>query len=97
MVDKKTEKAIKGDQSGKVFPFPTLDRVAFYREHLQRSMRSTLELYSEYINIQDRLVSEVIECENCMLELVEELGRLEKVLNDNTAKHEKEVQDASKI
>lgn len=96
MADSRKTKGVKGDQSGKVMPFPTLDRVEFYREHLQRSMRSTLELYSDYVNIQDRLISEVIECENCMLELVEEIGRLEKVLNQ-TAIHQKEVHDASKI
>ena len=60
---------------GVVIPFPTLDRVKFYRNHLQRSMAMTLELYGEYVSIQDRLVAEVIECENCMLELTEELKK----------------------
>lgn len=82
---------------GVVIPFPTLDRVKFYRNHLQRSMAMTLELYGEYVSIQDRLVAEVIECENCMLELTEELNRLEKVITTTLAKHTKEVEDASKI
>ena len=82
---------------GVVIPLPTLDRVKFYRNHLQRSMASTLELYGEYVSIQDRLVAEVIECENCMLELTEEINRLEKVLQKQLATLKKEVEDASKI
>ena len=82
---------------GVVIPFPTLARVKFYRNHLQRSMAMTLELYGEYVSIQDRLVAEVIECENCMLELTEELNRLEKVITTTLAKHTKEGEDASKI
>lgn len=82
---------------GVVIPFPTLDKVKFYRNHLQRSMAQTLELYGEYVSVQDNLVSQIIECENSMLELSEELNRLEKVLSTTLAKTEKEVQDASKI
>ena len=92
-----SDKGSPADQSGKVIPFPTLDKIKFYRSHLQRSMGTTLELYGEYISIQDRLVAEVIECENCMLELTEEVNRLEEVLTKQLATLEKEVEDASKI
>ena len=45
---------------GVVIPLPTLDKVKFYRNHLQRSMALTLELYGEYVSVQDNLVSQII-------------------------------------
>ena len=49
-----------GDQSAKVMPFPTIDRVQFYREHMSRSMISINEMYMQLQAIQDMLYAEVI-------------------------------------
>lgn len=81
MADKFT-KGVMSDQSGKVMPFPTIDRVQFYREHMSRSMISINEMYMQLQAIQDMLYAEVIEFENCALELSEEIQRLQRLFEE---------------
>lgn len=78
MTDKFT-KGVMGDQSGKVLPFPTLDKVQFYREHMERSMTAITELYMQLQQVQDMLFNEIVEYETCVAELQTEIDRVERL------------------
>jgi len=83
----KFSKGVKSDQSGKVMPFPTIDRVSFYREHMERSMTNLQEMSFQLQQVQDMLYNEVIEFETCVVELQNEIQRLERLLkNEQTNK-----------
>lgn len=75
------EKGKPADQSGKVMPFPTIDKVKFYREHLHRSIDSIRDRMAELVNIQDSLYAEVIELETCLHELHDEMERIKRIYN----------------
>jgi hypothetical protein len=81
MADKFT-KGVMGDHSAKVMPFPTIDRVSFYREHMDRSMTAIAELNVQLQQVQDMLFNEVVEFETCVVELQSEIQRLERLLKN---------------
>jgi hypothetical protein len=78
MTDKFT-KGVMGDHSAKVMPFPTIDRVSFYREHMERCMTAIQEMSFQLQQVQDMLYNEVIEFETCVVELQNEIQRLERL------------------
>ena len=64
------EKGKPADQSGKVMPFPTIDKVKFYREHLHRSIDSIRDRMAELVNIQTDMCFSRMRREESTLEFV---------------------------
>ena len=84
----KTNKGSASDISGKVMPLPVINRIDFYATHMDRCANSIRELYMDLTAVQDRLYAEVIEFENCVIELQEEILRIQRIFKDVEA-HEK--------
>ena len=79
----KTNKGSKGDISGKVMPLPVINRVKFYREHLFRSIEAVRILWQEYVAVQDAIYAELIEFENSIIELQDEIARIERLYGED--------------
>lgn len=89
----KYAKGKMGDQSGKVLPFPTLDKVRFYRQHMERSMMAIEELSMQLQQVQDMLFNEIVEYETCVSELQGEIARLERLYMKELIETIKQVKD----
>jgi hypothetical protein len=82
------------DIKPKVVTLPVVNRVKFYREHLERSANSIREMMMDLCQVQDRLYAEIIEMENSLLELQEEIERVQRLTSN---KDTKENDNADKI
>lgn len=82
------------DIKPKVVTLPVVNRVKFYREHLERSANSIREMMMDLCQVQDRLYAEIIEMENSLLELQEEIQRVQRLTSN---KDTKENDNADKI
>ena len=78
-VDKRFEKGEPADVSGKVMPLPVVNRVKFYREHMNRSIEAIRSLWQDFCHLQDCIYAEMIEFENAIMELQDEIDRLERI------------------
>ena len=83
----KYEKGKPADVSGKVMPLPVINRIDFYATHMNRCADSIREMYMDLTAVQDRMYAEVIEFENCVIELQEEILRIQRLFKD-VEKHE---------
>lgn len=79
----KTNKGSSSDISGKVMPLPVVNRIKFYREHLFRSMEAVRILWQEYVAVQDAIYAEFIEFENSIIELQNEIDRIERLYDED--------------
>ena len=82
------------DIKPKVVTLPVVNKVKFYRQHLERSANSIREMMMDLCQVQDRLYAEIIEMENSLLELQDEIERVQ-ILTIN--KDTKENDNADKI
>ena len=67
------------DIKPKVVTLPVVNRVKFYREHVERSANSIREMMMDLCHVQDRIYAEIIEMENSLLELREEIERVQRL------------------
>ena len=75
------------DIKPKVVTLPVVNKVKFYRQHLERSANSIREMMMDLCQVQDRLYAEIIEMENSLLELQEEItSNKDTNENDNADK-----------
>ena len=82
------------DIKPKVVTLPVVNKVKFYRQHLERSANSIREMMMDLCQVQDRLYAEIIELENSLLELQEEIERVQRLTSN---KDTKENDNADKI
>ena len=82
------------DIKPKVVTLPVVNKVKFYRQHLERSANSIREMMMDLCQVQDRLYAEIIEMENSLLELQEEIERVQRLTSN---KDTKENDNAEKI
>ena len=82
------------DIKPKVVTLPVVNKVKFYRQHLERSANSIREMMMDLCQVQDRLYAEIIEMENSLLELQEEIERVQRLTSN---KDTKENYNADKI
>ena len=82
------------DIKPKVVTLPVVNKVKFYRQHLERSANSIREMMMDLCQVQDRLYAEIIEMENSLLELQEEIERVQRLTSN---KDTKENDNADKI
>ena len=82
------------DIKPKVVTLPVVNKVKFYRQHLERSANSIREMIMDLCQVQDRLYAEIIEMENSLLELQEEIERVQRLTSN---KDTKENDNADKI
>ena len=82
------------DIKPKVVTLPVVNKVKFYRQHLERSANSIREMMMDLCQVQDRLYAEIIEMENSLLELQEEIERVQRLTSN---KDTKESDNADKI
>ena len=82
------------DIKPKVVTLPVVNKVKFYRQHLERSANSVREMMMDLCQVQDRLYAEIIEMENSLLELQEEIERVQRLTSN---KDTKENDNADKI
>jgi len=67
------------DIKPKVVTLPVVNRVKFYREHVERSANSIRQMMMDLCHVQDRIYAEIIEMENSLLELQEEIERVQRL------------------
>ena len=82
------------DIKPKVVTLPVVNKVKFYRQHLERSANSIREMMMDLCQVQDRLYAEIIEMENSLLEVQEEIERVQRLTSN---KDTKENDNADKI
>ena len=82
------------DIKPKVVTLPVVNKVKIYRQHLERSANSIREMMMDLCQVQDRLYAEIIEMENSLLELQEEIERVQRLTSN---KDTKENDNADKI
>ena len=82
------------DIKPKVVTLPVVNKVKFYRQHLERSANSIREMMMDLCQVQDSLYAEIIEMENSLLELQEEIERVQRLTSN---KDTKENDNADKI